>query len=96
MPKTNSISEKNSISKRSSISKRNSISIRNSISKRNSILESNSMLKSNSISDVRIEFDIEKKLFDFENEFDISSIGKWGGQLKTTKREIRDYMILEL
>ena len=26
----------------------------------------------------------------------LSSIGKWGGQLKTTKREIRDYMILEL
>ena len=25
-----------------------------------------------------------------------SSIGKWGGQLKITKREIRDYMILEL
>ena len=90
MPKSSSISEKNSISKRSSISKRNSISIRNTISKRNSILESNS------ISDVRIEFHIEKELFDFENEFDISSIGKWGGQLKTTKREIRDYIILEL
>ena len=25
-----------------------------------------------------------------------SSIGKWGGQLKTTKREIRNVMILEL
>ena len=25
-----------------------------------------------------------------------SSIGKWGGQLKTTKRENRDNMILEL
>ena len=25
-----------------------------------------------------------------------SSIDKWGGQLKTTKRGIRDYMILEL
>ena len=25
-----------------------------------------------------------------------SSIGKWGGQLKMTKREIRDFMILEL
>ena len=25
-----------------------------------------------------------------------SSIGKWGGQLKTTKPEIRDYMIWEL
>ena len=24
------------------------------------------------------------------------SIGKWGGHLKTTKRETRDYMILEL
>ena len=28
--------------------------------------------------------------------FKYSSIGKWGGQLKTTKREIRDYMIWEL
>ena len=27
---------------------------------------------------------------------DISSIGKWGGQLKATKQEIRDFMILEL
>ena len=27
---------------------------------------------------------------------DFSSIGKWGGQLKTTKREIRNFMILEL
>ena len=26
----------------------------------------------------------------------MSSIGKWGGQLKTTKREIPDFMILEL
>ena len=26
----------------------------------------------------------------------LSSIDQWGGQLKTTKREIRDYMILEL
>ena len=25
-----------------------------------------------------------------------SSIGKWGGQLKVTKQEIRDYVILEL
>ena len=25
-----------------------------------------------------------------------SSIGKWGGQLKTTKREIRNFIILEL
>ena len=25
----------------------------------------------------------------------MSSIAKWGGQLKTTKREIRDFMILE-
>ena len=24
-----------------------------------------------------------------------SRIGKWGGQLKTTKREIRDFFILE-
>ena len=27
---------------------------------------------------------------------DFSSTGKWGGQLKTTKREIRNFMILEL
>ena len=27
---------------------------------------------------------------------DISSIGKWGGQLKATKRKIRNFMILEL
>ena len=26
----------------------------------------------------------------------LSSIGKWGGQLKTTKRKIWDLMILEL
>ena len=25
-----------------------------------------------------------------------SSIGKWGGQLKTTKQEIRNFMILKL
>ena len=37
--------------------------------------------------------------FDFETNFlenEKSSIGKWGGQLKSTKREIPDYMILEL
>ena len=27
---------------------------------------------------------------------DISSIGKWGGQLKATTREIRNFMIVEL
>ena len=35
----------------------------------------------------------------FETNFlenEKSSIGKWGGQLKSTKREIPDYMILEL
>ena len=26
----------------------------------------------------------------------LSSVDKWGGQLKTTKRSIRDFMILEL
>ena len=37
--------------------------------------------------------------FDFETNFlenEKGSIGKWGGQLKSTKREIPDYMILEL
>ena len=28
--------------------------------------------------------------------FKYSSIGKWRGQLKTTQREIRNFMILEL
>ena len=32
----------------------------------------------------------------FQNSVVYSSIDKGGGQLKTTKREIRDYMILEL
>ena len=37
-------------------------------------------------------------IFDFEPECEseFSSIGKWCGQLKTTKQEIRDFMILEL
>ena len=28
--------------------------------------------------------------------FNYSGIGKWGSQLKTTKQEIQDFMILEL
>ena len=43
---------------------------RNSMSKSNSISESNSILKRNYLKNYLI-FDIEKGLFDFENEFDI-------------------------
>ena len=37
-----------------------------------------------------------KKMYKLFTPTVLSSADKWGGQLKTTKRDIRDFMILEL
>ena len=46
--------------------------------------------------DIEYVVQVASKLFDIAYTINVSSMIKRGGQLKTTKRENRDYMILEL